>query len=129
MYQSFARAPLETKDLQKFPANLKIGPKTVRDVPETFSDARKTETSKGSPSDTQRDSNETQNSQNIPNGNQINSPNDTSKKLKLQVENGCIRHRDSDFTDATLKKHCYRNNLSPAECAERLSNTAVLLLF
>ena len=46
---------------------------------------------------------------------------DTPKEPKLKMENRCKSHRDSDSTNATLKQHCVDNDLSPAECAERLN--------
>ena len=67
--------------------------------------------SKGRPQDPQRPPKDTEKSIQT----------DTPKKPKLQMENRCKRHRDSDFTDATLEQHCVDNGLGPAECAERLN--------
>ena len=37
------------------------------------------------------------------------------------------RHRASDSTDPTLKQHCVKNDLGPAECAERLNKGKKLI--
>ena len=50
---------------------------------------------------------------------------DTPKEPKLKMENRCKSHRDSDSTNATLKQQCVDNDLSPAECAERLNNRSL----
>ena len=48
---------------------------------------------------------------------------DTPKEPKLKMENRCKSHRDRDSTNATLNQQCVDNDLSPAECAERLNKT------
>ena len=101
--------PGTLKGPPRHPTDTKRTPKTQKSHPKDPQVTPKE--SKGRPQDPQR-----------PPKTPKNAAKTTSQRNQNLIENRSKRHRDSDSTDATLKQYCVENDLSPAECAERVNN-------